>query len=126
MLKRTDGLRSDIWGDLRTMGIQRKQALVTPCRLQHPCPSVTSLIENSPVRHLPCFSPLQEPLIQTLPTLTSKDSQHLFQVRGSKQTSELGGESLGLPQGPELTPSEGTPYESFRVLSPHPSDPLMN
>lgn len=45
--------------------------------------------------------------------LTSKDSQHPFQIWGSKQTFQLGGKSLGLPQGPELTPSEGTPYESF-------------
>lgn len=64
----------------------------------------------------------------TSPKLTSKDSQHLLQIRGSKQTFQLGGESLGLPQGPELTPSEDRPYESFRVLtlSPQPSDPLIN
>lgn len=53
--------------------------------------------------------------------LTSKHSQHLFQIWGSKHTLQLGGESFWLLQSAELTPGEMRPHEPPTRLTLGPS-----
>jgi hypothetical protein len=107
--------------------------------LHYVSPSVTSLIATLLTYQLYplSFSFLPTTVIphQTLSlNLTSEYSQHPFQIWGPKYTFQLGWESLGLPQGPELTPRKDRTYEPpgadtgfhQHLCLPHLLGPSMN
>ena len=74
-------------------------------------PSTPSILFTSYYRHEPPSK------LCSLKRLTSKHSQHLFQIRSSKHILQLGGESLWLLQGPGLTPREKRHYETPALLN---------